>query len=138
MTTRTALEDLTQDRLTKIVREHYTGEAAELMCSMVKELPRMNQLWNVRTAKAKLPQVLELVRKNAPQFVLREGDEEPVILISMRAMHNLLERGIVEQSFTERMAPFMQHTSTTLAVPELGEMDHFTIPVVSEQELARS
>lgn len=138
MTTRIAIEDMTQDQLTKMVRDRFTGEAADLMCRMVEVLPTINRLWNVRTAKANLPHVLELARKDTPQFVLREGDKEPVMLISLAAMYDLLERGVVGQSYTESMAPFMQHTSTSLDVPELGEMDHFTFPDDSAQAVARS
>lgn len=128
MTTRKIAEALTQDQLIKIVRERFAGEAADLMCRMVEVLPRENQLWNVRTAKAKFAHVLTLVRENEPQFVQREGDKEPVILLSLKAMHDLLERGVTGQSFTERMAPFMQRTSTILTAPELGKMDRFEIP----------
>lgn len=128
MTTRKIAEALTRDQLIKIVRERFAGETAGLMCRMVEELPHRNQLWNVRTAKAKFSHVLTLVRQNEPQFVQREGDEEPVILLSLKAMHDLLERGVNGQSFTERMAPFMQRTSTILTAPELGEMDRFEIP----------
>jgi len=129
MATRKTTEELTRDQLTKLVRERFSGFAAELMCRMVEGLPRLSQLWNVRTAKAKFSEVLALVRKGDPQFIQREGDEEPVMLISLTTMINILERGVIEKSYTESMAPFMQHTSTALAVPELGEMDRFTIPI---------
>ena len=111
------------------MRERFSGFAAELMCRMVEGLPRLSQLWNVRTAKAKFSEVLALARTGDPQFIQREGDEEPVMLISLTTMHDLLDRGVVGQSHTVSMAPFMQHTSTALDIPELGDMDHFTIPI---------
>jgi hypothetical protein len=46
-------------------------------------LPHRSQLWNVSTAKAKFSEVLALARAGDPQFVQREGDEEPVMLISL-------------------------------------------------------
>lgn len=136
MITRPTLDDLTQDQLTQMVRERFTGIAAELMCRMVEELPRRNQLWNVRTAKARFAEVLTLVRTDAPQFVQREGDEEPVMLLSLKSMYDLLERGVIGQSFTEGMAPYMQCTSTALTVPELGERDRFAIPPASTPAVA--
>lgn len=129
MATRKTPEELIRDQLTRLVRDRFTGVAAELMCRMVEELPRRSQLWNVRTAKAKFSEVLALVRTGYPQFVQREGDEEPVMLISLTTMIDFLERGVIGKSYTESMAPFMQHTSTALAVPELGEMDRLTIPI---------
>lgn len=127
MATRKTSEELTRDHLTKLVRDRFTGLAAELMCRMVEELPHRNQLWNVRTAKAKFAEVLALVRKGDPQFVQREGDEEPVMLISLDTMYQLLDKGVSGQSFTEAMAPYMCRTSTCLTVPELGSRDRFTI-----------
>lgn len=137
MATRKAAEGLTRDQLTRLVRDRFTGLTAELMCRMVEELPRRSQLWNVRTAKAKFSEVLALARKGDPQFIQREGDEEPVMLISLTTMFDLLERGVIGKSYSESMAPFMQHTSTALAVPELGEMDRFTIPIWSDTAAAR-
>lgn len=138
MTTRTTVEELTQVQLTKLVRERFTGLAAELMCRMVEEMPRRSPLWNVRTAKAKFAEVLALVRTGDPQFVQREGDEEPVMLLSLDAMYNLLERGVVGQSFTEGMAPYMRQTSTDLPIPEFGSRDRFTIPAASDTAAARA
>jgi hypothetical protein len=110
------------------VRDRYTGFAAESMRRTVEELPRQSQFWNVRTAKAKLAEVLALVRAGNPQFLQREGDEEPVVLISLDTMYRLLDKRIAELSFTEAMAPYMQRTSTNLPVPELGSQDRYTIP----------
>lgn len=111
------------------MRVRFTGLTVELMCRKVEELPHRSQLWNVSTAKAKFSEVLALARAGDPQFVQREGDEEPVMLISLTTMIDFLERGVIGKSYTESMAPFMQHTSTALAVPELGEMDRFMIPI---------
>lgn len=129
---------LTQVQLTQIVRGRFSGLAADLMCRMVSVLPGRNPLWNVRTAKAKFAEMLALVRKGDPQFLLREGDEEPVILLSFEAMHKLVERGVVGQSFTEGMAPFMRHTSTELTARDFGPRDRFTIPAASETVPARA
>lgn len=128
---------ITQVDLTKIVRRRFSGLAADLLCRMITEMPSRNTLWNVRTAKAKFAQVLALVRNGDPQFLLREGDEEPVMLVSLKTMHNLLERGIIGQSFTEGMAPFMRHTSADLAARELGPRDRFTISAANETVSAR-
>lgn len=121
-------EELTRDQLTKHVRDRFTGFAAELMCRMLEELPCQSQFWNVGTAKAKLAEILVLVRAGNPQLVQREGDEEPVLLISLDTMYTLLDRAMAELSFTEAMAPYMQRTSTNLTVPELGSLDRFSIP----------
>ncbi len=123
---------LTQVQLTQIVRGHFSGLAADLMCRMVRVLPGRNPLWNVRTAKAKFAEMLALVRKGTPQFLLRDGDEEPVIFLSLESMHKLLERGVVGQSFTEGMAPFMRNTSAELTISDAGPRDRFTIPTARE------
>ena len=128
MATRKTPKEMTRDQLTKHVRDRFTGFAAELMCRMVEELPRQSQLWDVRTAKAKFAEVLALVHAGNPQFVLREGDEEPVMLISLDTMYKLLDRRTAGLSFTEAMAPYMHKTSIQLTVPELGSPDRFTIP----------
>ena len=128
---------ITQVDLTKMVRRRFSGLAADLLCRMVTEMPSRNTLWNVRTAKAKFAQVLALVRNGDPQFLLREGDEEPVMLVSLKTMHNLLERGIIGQSFTEGMAPFMRHTSADLTARELAPRDRFTISAANETISAR-
>ena len=138
MSRRTAQEELTQVQLTRIVRGRFSGLAADLMCRMVSVLPGRNPVWNVRTAKAKLAEVLALVRQGDPQFLLREGDEEPVMLLSLKAMHKLVERGVVGQSFTEGMAPFMRHTSTELTARDFGPRDRFAIPAASETFPARA
>lgn len=128
MATQKTTEELTTDQLVRLVRDRFTGLAAELMCRMVEELPHRSQLWNVRMAKAKFAEVLALVRTGAPQFVQRDGDEEPVMLISLDTLYKLLDKSVAGQTFTESMAPFMCRTSTCLTVPELGSQDLFTIP----------
>lgn len=128
MATRKTAKELTRDQLTRLVHDRFTGFTAELMCRMLEELPRRTQFWNVRTAKAKFDEVLALVRTGDPQFVQREGDEEPVMLISLDAMYKLLDKSTAGQSFTEAMAPYMHKTITDLTVPELGSQDRFTIP----------
>ena len=137
MATRKTAEKLNRDQLARLVRDRYTGFAAELMCRMVEESPRRNQIWTVRTARAKFAEVLTLAHTDSPQFVQREGDEEPVMLVSLKTMHDLLERRVIGQSFTESMAPFMQRTSISLAVPELGARDRFTIPTAGEPSVTR-
>lgn len=128
MATRKMSEELTRDQLTRLMRARFSGEAAELMCRMVEELPDRNQLWNVRTAKSRLADVLALVRTGYPQFVQRDGDEEPIVLISLDSICKLLDRRMTGLSFTEAMAPYMHRTSTNLTVPELGSQDRYTIP----------
>lgn len=128
MATRKTAEELTRDLLTELVRDHFTGPVAESICRMVDELPSQTRLWNVRTAKAQFAKVLALVQTGYPQFVQREGDEEPVVLISLDTMYKLLDKRTVGLSFTEAMAPYMHRTSTNLTVPELGIQDRFTIP----------
>jgi hypothetical protein len=130
--------NLTQAELTRLVRERFSGLAADLMCRMISVLPDTNPLWNVRSAKAQFAELLAQVRKGHPQFLLREGDEEPVMLLSLGAMHELVERGIVGQSFTEGMGPFMHRTHTRLRVRESAERDRFTIPAVRQAKRARS
>lgn len=105
MATRKTAEGLTRDQLTGLVRGRFTGLVAESMCGMVEELPPRTRLWNVRTAKANFAEVLALVRAGDPQFVWREGDEEPVVLISLDTMHKLLDKRTAGLSFTEAMAP---------------------------------
>ena len=132
MPTREVHEKLSQVQLTEIVRGRFSGLAADLMCRMVDVLPGDNPLWNVRTAKAKFAEMLAQVREGNPQFLLREGDKEPVMVLSLTAMHKLLERGVVGHSFTEGMAPFMQRTNTVLTARDFGPSDRFTIPIANE------
>ena len=128
MATRKTAERLTRDQLTRLVRDRYTGFAAESMRRMVEELPPQTQLWDVRTAKAKFAEILALVRTGYPQLVQRNGDEEPIVLISLDTMYKLLDKRTAALSFTEAMAPYMQRTTTKLTVPELGSQDRFSIP----------
>lgn len=128
MATRKTAEGFTRDLLTGLVRDRFTGLVAESMCGMVEELPPRTRLWNVRTAKANFAEVLALVRAGNPQFVWREGDEEPVVLLSLDTMHKLLDKRMTGLSFTEAMAPYMHKTCTSLSVPELGSQDRYTIP----------
>lgn len=115
--------------LMNTIRDKLAEPEADTACKMIDEMPiRADSVLNVRQAKSQLTKVLSRVRAGKPQFFKREGDDLPILVISLDTLAQVTNRAVKTFAFYETMRRRLKPAGELLGVLEVESSEVFELP----------